>query len=274
MDMSSTQRPKLAEKLVDETAMQLLGARRQGRRLEVPDAALSLADAYAIQDAMTRLGGGIAAWKTSLPRPDFAKLGVYAMAVCAPILKENVHLAGSAGSLVIREPVSDPDETVGLELEVAYKLGRDFPASRAVPDDGEVLSGIASAHIAVEICGARWRENSPPFLWTLADLMMNRSFVLGEAISGWETLDFGQLTARQYLDGKLLQESSGGHKGGNPLSLVVWQVQHCVAHRGGIAAGTVITTGQLSGNHWVKPDGRVRGEFPGLGNAIEFQLRT
>ncbi len=141
-----------------------------------------------------------------------------------------------------------------------------------MPDAVDVLAGIASAHIAVEVCGARWSETSPPYLWTLADSMMNRSFVLGEPLPGWETLDFTALTACQFLNGKLLQETTGGHKSANPLSLVVWQVQHCVRHRGGIPAGTVITTGQLCGNHWVKPEGRVRGEFPNLGQAIEFEL--
>jgi len=194
------------------------------------------------------------------------------MAVCAPILKADMHHADGGKSVVLREPVAGHDETVGLELEVAYKIGRDFPASREIPTAADVLAGIASAHIAVEICGARWSEPSPPYLWMLADSMMNRSFVVGEALSGWETLDFGKLTARQFLNGKLLQETTGGHKSGNPLSLVVWQVQHCVSQRGGVRAGTVMTTGQLSGNHWVRPEGKVRGEFPALGRAIEFDL--
>jgi 2-keto-4-pentenoate hydratase len=231
-----------------------------------------LADAYAVQDALIRLGGGAAAWKTSLPRPDFASLGIYAMAVCAPILKGNMYRAGGGRQPVVREPMSRPDGTVGLELEVAYQLGRDFPASRECPSEEEILAGIASAHIAVEICGTRWAGTSSPYLWTLADSLMNRSFVLGEAISGWEALDFTALTARQSLNGKLLQESTGGHKGGNPLSLVVWQVRHCVLQRGGIPAGTVITTGQLCGNHWVAPAGVVRGELPSIGSTIEFQL--
>jgi 2-keto-4-pentenoate hydratase len=272
VDLHLTQQALLSKETVAGTAERLFRARGEGRKIAVPDERLRLADADAIQDAIIRLGQGAAAWKTSLPRPDFAALGIYEMAVCAPILKDNVHQAGGGRSIVVREPVSSPSETVGLELEVAYRLGRDFPSSREVPDADEVLVGIASAHIAVEVCGARWSEASPPYLWTLSDSMMNRSFVLGEAFDGWETLDFATLAARQSLNGKLLQESTGGHKGGNPLSLVVWQVQHCVRHRGGIRAGTVITTGQLCGNHWVRPEGKVRGELPSLGRVIEFEL--
>jgi 2-keto-4-pentenoate hydratase len=267
-----TQEAMLSKSAVDNIASRLFEARLGGKKIAAPREELRLADAYAIQGALMQLGQGAAAWKTSLPRPDFAALGIYAMAVCAPILKGNVYRVGGDRPVIVREALSGPDETVGLELEVAYQLGRDFPASREIPGEDEILAGITSAHIAVEICGARWVEASPPFPWTLADSLMNRSFVLGEAILGWETLDFQTLTARQSLDGKLLQESTGGHKGGNPLSLVVWQVQHCVANRGGIPAGTIITTGQLCGNHWVKPGASVRGELPSLGKAIEFQL--
>lgn len=272
MDLHSTQGMTLAKATIEKTAAQLFMARSDGGKIETPEEKLRLADAYAIQDALTRLGHGAAAWKTSLPQPSFAALGIYEMAVCAPILKEDVHLADGKQTIVVREPVSGPEETVGLELEVAYKLGRDFPGSREAPDAADVLAGIASAHIAVEVCGARWSASSPAYLWMLADSMMNRSFVLGEALSDWQTLDFTALTARQFLNGKLLQEATGGHKSANPLSLVVWQVQHCVRYRGGISAGTVVTTGQLCGNHWVKPAGRVRGEFPSLGLAIEFEL--
>ncbi|HVY99557.1 MAG TPA: hypothetical protein VHA35_08655 [Dongiaceae bacterium] len=272
MNLRSTQEATLSATNVEDIAARLFEARRGGKKIAMPGDGLRLADAYAVQDALTRLGQGAAAWKTSLPRPDFAAFGIYAMAVCGPILKDDVHHADGSRAIVVREPVSGPDETVGVELEVAYRLGRDFPASREVPDEGEVLAGIASAHIAVEICGARWSDASPAFLWTLADSLMNRSFILGEAIPAWEELDFTALTARQFANGELLQESTGGHKGGNPLSLVVWQVQHCVEHRGGIRAGTIVTTGQLCGNHWIKPRGRIRGELPALGRAIEFEL--
>jgi 2-keto-4-pentenoate hydratase len=271
MDLSSTQGLTLSKAAVDSIAAALYRARREGGKLSIPDETLRLADAYAIQDALIHLGQGATAWKTSLPRPDFARYGIYDMASCAPILKGDVHHADGGQSVVVRESVSG-DESVGLELEVAYKLGRDFGPSREVPDAAEVLAGIASAHIAVEICGARWSEATPSYLWTLADSMMNRSFVLGEALPDWQMLDFSTLTARQFMNGKLLQESTGSHKGGNPLGLVVWQVQHCARHRGGIRAGTVVTTGQLCGNHWVKPKGNVRGEFPSLGLAIEFEL--
>lgn len=272
MHAQLTQEATLSTATVDDIARRLFEARRDGRKIAVPREKPRLADAYAIQDALIRLGKGAGAWKTSLPRPDFPALGVYAMAVCGPILKSDIHRADGNQPVVVREPVGGPEETVGLELEVAYQLARDFPASREIPDEGEVLAGIASAHIVVEVCGARWSESAPPFLWTLADSMMNRSFVVGPAIPDWESLDFAALTARQFLDGKLLQESTGGHKGGNPLSLVVWQVQHCVAHRGGMKAGTIVTTGQLCGNHWVRPKGIVRGELPSVGRSIQFEL--
>lgn len=272
MDLRSTEQKTLTEATIEKAAEAFFAARSEGKKLGVPSEALRLADAYAIQDALMRFGRGAAAWKTSLPQPAFAALGIHEMAVCAPILLDDMHLADGGKSVVVRESVGGPEETVGLELEVAYQVGRDFPPSREAPDAAEVLAGITSAHIAVEICGTRWSEPSPPYLWMLADSMMNRSFVLGEALPGWEVLDFATLTARLILNGKLLQESTGGHKSGNPLSLVVWQVQHCVRYRGGVRAGTIITTGQLCGNHWVKPQGKVRGEFPSLGRAIEFDL--
>ncbi len=87
MDLHSTQEMTLTKATIEETAKKLFKARRDGNKIETPEAGLRLADAYAIQDALTRLGHGAAAWKTSLPRPDFTTLGIYEMAVCAPICK-------------------------------------------------------------------------------------------------------------------------------------------------------------------------------------------
>jgi len=235
---------------------------------------LTLEDAYRIQNAVIAKAGPVMAWKTSLPRPEFPTLNIYAMANASPMLPGYVHESKGGSNVTITEKISDPAEKVGVELEMVYRIGRDFPKSQKVPSEEEVADAIESAHIGMEICGARWAEPKPSFLWNLADSLNNRSFIFGEGTTEWRKIDFSKLQASISVDGKEVFNKTGGHKTGNPASLAVWQVQHSVTRRDGIRKGTIVTTGQLCGNYWTPANARIRGELPTLGLAIDWTLRS
>ena len=66
-------------------------------------------------------------------------------------------------------------------------------------------------------------------------------------------------------NGASIAETTGGHSTGDLLSLLHWLVGHCVTSRGGIASGTIVTTGSWMGIRWVDMPADVTGVFAGIG---------
>jgi 2-keto-4-pentenoate hydratase len=154
----------------------------------VPDLALAdAAEAYRIQDAVAARLGGVAGWKVGAKGPG-------ATPTCAPLLAGTVsHVR--AGAAVRTRPV------IGVEVEVAFVLGSDFPASPRGPDPDEILDAVSACHVAVEFCETRW-ESGPQTapLWLLADNQMNEMLLLGPKIPRWRELHFAALEASLSVD--------------------------------------------------------------------------
>ena len=196
---------------VDSIAAALLMARRRGE-LTIPALPLSdVEDAYRIQDAVLQRHGAVDGWKVGAKNQE-------ATPTCAPLLGGTV--VKQSDGLGYDIPVRG---FVGVELEVAYRINRDFAAGSAV-DDQEILEAIASVHIAVELCASRLPDDSPP-LWLLADNQMNERLVVGEALSSWWNLQ--DASAKIAVDEKVLVSTIGGHPIGDPFRLVLWLVRHC-----------------------------------------------
>ncbi len=241
---------------VSTLAGQLVAARMPGGKPLATPARLpqTLDDAYAVQDRVLGLIGPAAGWKVGAATPD-------ADPVCAPILAGAVRFA-EAGSVPV-PPLA------GVEIEIAFRFAKSFPAATAPPARDAVLAAIGSAHIVIETCARRVADKSaaaPPLLLA-ADNIQNHGLVIGPAITqDWTRIDLGRLVARISADGEKLGETKGGHTSPDLVRLLVWQVGHCVTRRGGLLAGTVITTGAWTGMHMLeiaKPR-RIAAEFVGL----------
>ncbi|MGH6816352.1 MAG: fumarylacetoacetate hydrolase family protein, partial [Hyphomicrobiaceae bacterium] len=175
--------------------------------------------------------------------------------VCAPLV---------AGSIVgaSKDAIAVGSEPIGIELEIAFRISRDFPVGAAEPSPAEILDAVGSAHIVVELCRSRLAEgtNAPP-LWLLADRQMNHMLVLGSEIRGWRDAAFDRMSARLSVDGALVHDAVGGYAPETPLPLLIWLVRHAVRSRGGLPAGSVVTTGSWTGLRWIKPPILVQGVF-------------
>jgi 2-keto-4-pentenoate hydratase len=237
----------------------LIAARARGAATVPAPAELpaSIEDAYRVQDAVIARLGPAAGWKVGASSRT-------ATPVCAPILREGVRWASDGPA--------PGAATTGVELEIAFLLGRDFPAARTAPSAAEVEAAIAGAYIALETCASRLAEGplAPPAL-AVADNAMNLGLIVGPGLADWRRINADRLVARVDADGMLIAETTGGHTHKDLLALLVWQVGHCVTRRGGTAAGCVITTGSWMGIRWVPTPATVTGEFVGLG-AIEARI--
>lgn len=231
----------------EAVARLLAEARRSGRPAEVPGFALEAADdAYRIQDAVAVLHGPINGWKVGAREPG-------ATPTCAPLLAGTIRQPAARHEIAV-------EGAIGVEVELAFVLGRAFAAAAAPPERAEILDAIASCHMAIELCATRWRGDPDALdpLWKLADNQINEGLVLGPPIAAWREADLDAFEGRLVVDGTPA-ETPHRPSEGDLIRLLVWLVRHCVRERGGMVANTVVTTGSWTGLRFVEPPAQVVG---------------
>jgi len=248
---------------VDKAAKFLLQARHATLPLaDLPSEAAprTLAEAYAVQDVVRAALGPTIGWKTGAPSPT-------AEPIAAPLIQDFVSL--SPAKLRFGD-----FNMVGLEAELAFKVGKDLPSRAETLDVQEVLDAVASLHAAIEVVDTRlpaWQDASA--LWKLADNQSNGFFVLGSGTESWRHLDLVNATVHLEVDGGIVADRRGGNAAGDPLRLLHWAVNHCCRHRGGLRCGDVITTGTYTGIHFLEGPADVHAEFPDIG-IVEIHFIT
>ena len=237
---------------VDEAARLLCAARRGPPLHELPQNCRpqSDADAYLIQDAVMRqLGETVGGWKVGAASAASA-------AFCAPIWMR----------MIRQSPASyDASELriIGIEAEIAFRLGRDLPARSAGYDRAEVTAG-AMLHPVIEVVDSRYADfRSLDRLSILADNFSNGGLVYGAAVPDWERLDLGQTTITVTEDGEPFADSAAG-AARDPVAALV-DFANLMNGRGGTKAGTFVTTGSWTGMVFTKRGTRIVADFGPLG---------
>ena len=213
--------------------------------------------AYQIQDrvfAALHPGQRAGAWKVGGPRPDVEP-------TAAPI----------PAALLYASPArltGHDFHMIGIEVEIAFRLGRDLPPRAAPYGEEEIAAAVSEALVAIEVCDTRlanWKAASP--LWRLADFQLNAALVVGSGTENWRAIDFTRQRAELWIDGALSLEATGAHPYGNPIRLLPWLAAHNMGRCGGLHAGNIITTGTWTGMQFVTPGAAVIARFPGIGEA-------
>jgi len=236
-----------------EEAARLLCAARGGAPVyELPPRCRpqSDADAYEIQEAVIRqLGEPIGGWKVGAASANSA-------AFCAPIWMKMIR--PSPASYDAREL-----RRIGIEAEIALRLGRDLPARSAVHDRAEVTAG-AALHPVIEVVDSRYSDpRSLDRLSILADNFSNGGLVYGAAVLDWEKLDLGQTRITVTEDGEPFADSAGS-AARDPVAALV-DFANLMNSRGGTKAGTFVTTGSWTGMVFTKRGTRIVADFGPLG---------
>lgn len=245
----------------DHAATYLLNLRRGGPAPQSLPADLAPHDeseAYEIQRALARaLGVAVGGWKVAMSGPE---RGTF-----APIFRPDVHAspvrlaAASAAGL-------------GIEPEVAFKLGRDLPPL----GDGthysrhQLLEAIDSAHAAVEIVVSRFQSHAGAApLDRLADNISNGGLILAAPAVQWRSLDLSALPLKLEIIAAAgtptIHQANGGHPLNDPVIPLLWLVNDRARSGEGLRAGDVITTGSYAGLHYAPPGAIVTVQFVGLG---------
>jgi 2-keto-4-pentenoate hydratase len=237
---------------IDEAARALTAARTGQPIAGLPEAVRpqSEADSYAIQEAvLRRLGERAGGWKVGFSPEG----GIF----CAPIYASKVHPSPAA------LPASG-FHLIGIECEIGFRLNQGF-AARAQPYGRDEVLGAASLHPTIEVVDSRYQDfRSLDRLQVLADNFSNGGLVYGAAASNWQGLDLVHPPIAVTADGKAFAECTG-LRAGDPIGLLVDLVNHVANKRGGIPAGTFVTTGTHTGMVFTDPGVRIRADYGPLG---------
>ncbi len=236
---------------VEAAAAALLAARRTRVAIPLPERGPAGPDeAFAVQARVASSLGPAAAWKVGGP----GKTGPYTAAPIAASLVRPSPCIWPAGEFLRR----------GIEVEIAFRIGRDLPAGEPPAADA-VRAAIGSVHAAIEIADSRfdtWPVPDP--LWALADNQSNGGFVYEPEGRPWAGEPLGRAAVTLTVDGETAFSGEGVNLAGDPFALLVRLAAHAARH-GGLAAGTFVTTGSLTGMLFVQPGAEVVAEVAGFG---------
>ncbi|GAA3534689.1 2-keto-4-pentenoate hydratase [Zobellella aerophila] len=247
---------------VAEAVTLLHGAYREAAQfaaLPASCAPQTVEQAYAIQDGLARalwLGQGLrtSGWKVGAPRPGVPPYS-------APIPPQRMY---DSGTLV----GTDAFHMIGIEGELAFRLGRPLEPRATPYSDAEVRDAIGELCVTIELVDTRlqdWQQAGE--LWRLADNQINGALVVGSGVADWQGIDIGSQPVILRFNGVEQANKIGGHPLGDPTQLLGWAANHLVTRNGGLQAGDLITTGTWTGMIFVEPGTEVEVVFPGIGAA-------
>ena len=233
----------------------LFEARRAGRSIsnaELPFEPRAAADAYGIQLASIALRGSrIVAWKVGAKTADGPIQG--------SALPSDAFQA-SPGS-VRRASFG----VLGLELELAFRLGRTFAPAATPYSSEEVLASIAAMAATIEVVTSRyaeWPKVAP--LLQLADLQNHGALCVAEGVAYDPAYPFEQPSARFDLNGSSVVLAQPRNPAGDPRRLLPWLVNHVTSRGGAFTEDIWVTTGSYTGMHFPDVAGVAVGKFDGL----------
>ncbi|MCZ8108060.1 MAG: fumarylacetoacetate hydrolase family protein [Burkholderiales bacterium] len=204
----------------------------------------TLADAYAVQDAIVARMGPVGGWKVSPLRTGDEPR-------CSPLPLTFFHDA----------PAVVPAGVLSgclAEVEVAVRLGSDLPAPDGAPSTRAVAAAIASIHAAVELLSSRFDSRvDAPDLHRLADLQNCAGVVVGPGLRDWSDVEVSVLPLGLALDAERHRAETVQPTTERTLAAIGWLAAH--AHRRGLPlrAGQVIITGARLGPVAIGQAGKV-----------------
>jgi 2-keto-4-pentenoate hydratase len=260
----------LTAETIDAAARAYLETHRMRERYRPLDAALRagpLEDAYLIQDALHRLmaqagRGEIAGWKIALTSKAMQQLtGVDQPAAGA--IFSTVVLASPA-----RVALADYHH-LGVEFEVAVRLGDDLPASRGPWARTSVADRVAACMPAFELVEDGDADYKALDAFTLvAQNTWNGGVVLGAPVTAWRAIDLERAVTRCWLNDAPAGHGKTGDALGHPLEAVAWLANLLNRRERMLARDMIVMTGSSITTKFPAPGDRVRFAIDGLGEVL------
>lgn len=159
----------------------------------------------------------------------------------------------------------------GAEAEIALRLAADV--------DAELAEGLTQAKtprlvdavcVAIEVLSSRLAQPALASPWDrMADAQSHGALVLGPWVP-WQAVadvDWRVQCGELQVNGEPPKRFAGTHSLGNPFQVLPDWLRHATREGRVLRAGTVVTTGNWSGETRVQPGDWVCARFQGLGEA-------
>lgn len=257
-------------------ARELGAVRRQGTtlvRLAAPNRPQSPDEGYQVQRAFIGLWGEpVAGWKAGATAAAVQQRFSLTEPFLGPIFAPTVLASparAKAAAFDLRRPQENGRLSVAVEVEFAFRLGRDVAPRAGGLSEADVLAAVEAMVPALEIITPRFAEI--PFGSAgeaIADCGLNGGIVLGEPVSDWRSFDYPAHATRLLVDGKTMVEGTGALVLGHPFRSLVWLVNGAVRQGHTLAKGQVLTTGSMTGIHYVEQGAEAIGDFGRLGQVV------
>lgn len=245
---------------VERAATALVAARKGSAIAALPADVRpqSEADCYQIQNVViAKLGETVGGWKVGISPDGRGHL-------VAPIF----------GSAIYPTPARLPArgfKIIGIECEVGFRFDKAL-APRATPYARHEVLDACSLVPTIEVVDSRYHDyRSLDRFQVLADNVSNGALVYGAMVVNWDGVDLAHPPIEVTADGKPFAECTG-LRSGTPIELLLAAVT-LACSRGGVAAGTVITTGTHTGMVFTEPGVTIAADFGRLGR-VEVAFPT
>lgn len=246
-------------------------ARRPLDVMTQPFAPTDEASAYAIQEAfMNRVAeaGDTTVWGYKIAYTNNVmreRAGIYEP-VSGLILASGVHESGHTGATLD----SGDYYRLGIECEVAVRMGADLPASGAPYTRESVSDAIEWLAVSFELVDGREGavvEGVDPSLRAIVVNISNGGAVLGEPVLDWRGLDLVASSGRMLVNGEVVGEGVGADVLGHPVEPVAWLANSLVARGKSLKSGDTILTGSYAPPYLLNAGDAALAEIEGLGEA-------
>jgi 2-keto-4-pentenoate hydratase len=181
------------------------------------------------------------------------------------VFAKGVHDSGA--SLQLRDYVR-----VGVECEIAVRLGHDLPPAQAPFTAETVARAIEAYHPAIEIVDERYADWASLGAATLvADDFFAAGCVLGKPVARSAAPDLLSVVGRAIVNGAEAGLGTGADVLGHPHNPLVWLANHLAQEGRGLGAGQIVLTGSLVKTIWLDGGATVTMDLSGLG-AVEVRF--
>src|SRR5216117_2284313 len=255
---------------IDATARACFEMHRARARYQPLDArvrAEPLDEAYRIQDAVHRLlaqtgSGEIAGWKIALTSKAMQQMTGVDQPAAGAIFSKVVHASPARVDLAAYHHL-------GVEFEVAVRLGDDLPATGGPWTRASVAGRVAACLPAFELVEDGDADYKTLDAFTLvAQNTWNGGVVLGPAVTEWRGVDLERAVTRCWVNDQPGGQGKTGDAMGHPLEAVAWLANLLNGRGRRLERGMIVMTGSSITTKFPAPGDRVRFAIDGLGEAV------
>jgi 2-oxo-3-hexenedioate decarboxylase/2-keto-4-pentenoate hydratase len=202
-------------------------------------------EAYAVQEAfqdiMSQTRGPVTGYKIAYTTATMRDTAGVSEPAAGVILAKNVYY--SPATLQIADYLR-----LGIECEVAARLGNDLPASGAPYNRDQINEAVDAIIPAFEVIdgrGSEIQDREARLIAAIATNISGAGVVLGSPVADWRKVDLAASRGSMTINSELVGEGRGSDVMGHPLEPLVW-LANMLAKRGkGLTAGMVVITGSI-----------------------------